>query len=101
MGTYYCVKEAGQCRGQCDICPQPQQMSFDFMETDEISHPAHYTIGKIEVYDFITAWELGFAEGNVIKYVTRSPYKGSALKDLKKARWYLDQLIKEQEDEQL
>lgn len=64
---------------------------------DDVNHPQHYTLGGIEVYDFIKAWELGFAEGNVVKYTVRSPYKGSRLKDLRKARWYLDQLIKEAE----
>ena len=33
--------------------------------------------------------------GNIIKYVTRFPYKGTPVQDLKKARWYLDYLIKE------
>lgn len=66
-------------------------------DEDKVNNPAHYTMGKIEVYDFIKAWELSFAEGNVIKYVVRAPHKGKQLEDLKKARWYLDQLIKEAE----
>jgi len=67
---------------------------------DPINRPNHYLAGKIECLDFIEAWELGFREGNVVKYVVRSPYKGSKLQDLKKARFYLDRLIKEVEDEQ-
>ena len=67
------------------------------MKDDPVSHPSHYTLGKIEVFDFIKAWDMSFPEGNVIKYVTRAPYKGKRLQDLKKARWYLDQLIKEAE----
>lgn len=66
---------------------------------DPVNHPDHYTMGKIEVYDFIKAWDMGFAEGNVVKYVVRAPYKGRAVEDLKKARWYLDQLIKKAEDD--
>lgn len=65
---------------------------------DNINHPDHYTVGKIEVFDFIKAWELSFAEGNVVKYVVRAPYKNRQVEDLKKARWYLDQLIKEAEE---
>lgn len=91
---------------------EAEQLAFDFYVTpahkhstedafdppkDDVSRPAHYTLGKIEVFDFIKAWELSFAEGNVVKYVVRAPYKGSKLKDLKKARWYLDQLISEAE----
>ena len=64
-------------------------------ESDEINRPDHYTAGGIETYDYIKSWEMSFAEGNVIKYVTRAPYKGTQVKDLQKARWYLDQLIEE------
>lgn len=65
---------------------------------DDVNNPFHYTAGTIEVFDFISAWNLSFAEGNVVKYLIRAPYKGSRLKDLKKARWYLDQLIAEAEE---
>lgn len=111
MGTYYCVKNPSECDGSCDICPIPykeKQLEFDFdfielaayseeVPKDDINKPEHYTVGGIEVYDFIKAWELSFAEGNVIKYTVRAPYKNSRLKDLKKAHWYLNQLIKEAE----
>ena len=60
---------------------------------DPVNHPDHYTMGGIEVFDFINAWDLSFPEGNVVKYVVRAPYKGKEVQDLKKARWYLDQLI--------
>lgn len=66
---------------------------------DNINNPEHYTLGKIEVYDFIKAWELEFSEGNIVKYVVRSPYKGKRLDDLKKARWYLNKLIEDAENE--
>ena len=107
MGShYYCVKRPGNCDGGCDICPvyKSKQIEFDFMDDmkpsvdDDVNNPAHYTMGGIEVYDFISSWDLSFDEGNIIKYTVRAPYKGSRLKDLKKARWYLDQLIKAAED---
>lgn len=66
-------------------------------DASEINHPHHYTAGGIEVFDFIRSWSLDFAEGNVIKYVVRGPFKGNRLKDLQKARWYLDRLIEEAE----
>jgi hypothetical protein len=44
---------------------------------------------------------MGFALGNVIKYVMRAPFKGHELEDLRKARWYLDDEIKRQESEAL
>jgi len=40
---------------------------------------------------------MGYAEGNIIKYVSRHKYKGKAIQDLKKARWYLDKMIEELE----
>ena len=42
---------------------------------------------------------MGYGEGNIIKYVSRYKYKGKDLQDLKKARWYLDKLINEVENE--
>jgi hypothetical protein len=64
---------------------------------DKINHPKHYTAGKIEVYDFIEAWNLDFSIGNVVKYVARAPYKGTKLDDLKKAKWYLEKAIEREE----
>ena len=68
------------------------------MAEDKINRPNHYNKNwkgdqTIETYDYIKSWEMGYAEGNIIKYVTRHKYKGKALQDLHKARWYLDQLI--------
>lgn len=52
----------------------------------------HYAIMKIQPIEFILANELGFCEGNVIKYLCRYKRK-NGLEDLKKARQYLDFLI--------
>jgi hypothetical protein len=60
---------------------------------DDVNHPAHYTLGGIEVIDAIEAWSLGFHRGNVVKYVARAGRKRDVLTDLKKARWYLDREI--------
>lgn len=67
------------------------------LTTDLINHPPHYTQGGIDTFDFIKAKGLSYAEGNVIKYITRSRHKGKRLDDLKKAEWYLKQLIMEAE----
>ncbi len=66
---------------------------------DLINKPNHYTAGSIEVLDFIEAWDLDFCAGNVIKYVSRSPYKGSELQDLKKAKFYIERIIQKLESE--
>ena len=72
---------------------------------DVINHPQHYTLGKIEVIDFIEDKGLNFNLGNVVKYVARAGKKKSAgksmdakaLEDLKKAQWYLNREISSRE----
>lgn len=51
----------------------------------------HYQT-EIQPWDFIVANNLGYLEGNVIKYVVRYKSK-NGVEDLKKARHYLDKLI--------
>ncbi|MDE1906538.1 MAG: DUF3310 domain-containing protein [Rhodospirillales bacterium] len=52
----------------------------------------HYKGMPIQPVEFIVANNLGFLEGNVIKYVCRYKAKGG-MQDLEKARHYLDMLI--------
>ena len=61
------------------------------MSKNKIS-PQHYSKYKIEPIDFIQANDLGFCEGNVIKYVLRHKDK-DGLQDLLKAKQYIDFLI--------
>ena len=60
---------------------------------DNVNSPTHYTTGGIETIDFIEAKSLNYNLGNVVKYVSRSDYKGRKLEDLKKAQWYLNREI--------
>jgi len=57
----------------------------------------HYKGKTVQPWDFIAANELGFFEGNVVKYVTRWKDKGG-VQDLHKARHYLDKLIEVADD---
>ena len=60
------------------------------------THPAHYAKCAIEPIEYIIKNNLGFCEGNIIKYVTR--YKSKhGLEDLQKAKYYLERLISEVE----
>lgn len=52
----------------------------------------HYKQMPIEPWDYIAANDLGFFEGNVVKYVTRWREKGD-INDIRKARHYIDKLI--------
>jgi hypothetical protein len=62
---------------------------------DVISHPSHYTDGKIEVIDFIEDKKLGFHLGNAVKYISRAGKKDPTKKveDLRKAAWYINREI--------
>lgn len=52
----------------------------------------HYAALVIEPAEYILRNDIGFCEGNVIKYVSRWRYK-NGVQDLIKARRYLDLLI--------
>lgn len=58
---------------------------------------SHYTKGGIEPWTYIQANNLNFFEGSVVKYVTRWRYK-NGIEDLRKARVYIDELIRQEED---
>jgi hypothetical protein len=57
---------------------------------------SHYKDMAIQPIEFCVANNIPFAEGNVIKYVSRWRKKGG-VQDLKKARHMLDVLIEQQE----
>lgn len=52
----------------------------------------HYKDKGIQPWDYIISNNLGYLEGNVVKYVSRWKDK-NGLEDLQKARHYLDKLI--------
>ena len=52
----------------------------------------HYKNKKIQPITFIMENDLGFCEGNIVKYVTRYKDK-NGIEDLMKARHYIDFLI--------
>jgi len=52
----------------------------------------HYKKQVIQPWDYIAANQLGYFEGNVVKYVSRWKDKGG-VEDLRKARHYIDKLI--------
>lgn len=64
-----------------------------------IDHPQHYggENNDYEAIKVIEAWELDFCLGNVVKYISRAGKKGSCVKDLKKAKWYLERKISQLE----
>lgn len=70
---------------------------------DMVSHPPHYQSDTgLEVIDVIKAFTSDLTgieatdTGNIIKYICRWKHK-NGVEDLKKAKWYLEHLIKEVE----
>lgn len=57
----------------------------------------YYRDGGIETWDYILSHNLGYLEGNVIKYITRYKKK-DGLNDLKKAKHYIEKLIETNEN---
>jgi hypothetical protein len=65
--------------------------------SDPVNHPKHYTQGSLEYLDAVDGLELGFYQGNIMKYVVRYKYKNASqelrIQDLEKALFYLKRLI--------
>jgi hypothetical protein len=53
---------------------------------------SHYKKYKIQPVEFIVKNNIGFCEGNIIKYVLRFKEKGG-VQDLEKAKHYIELLI--------
>jgi hypothetical protein len=75
---------------QVDLAPPPVQRALDRQVGGD-----HYKSMAIQPVQFALENNLGFCEGNVVKYVVRR--KGNRIEDLKKARHYLDLLIEFEE----
>lgn len=73
--------------------------------SDNVNHPNHYNQGGIECINAIKAATVGktgieaFCVGNAIKYLWRYEEK-NGLEDLKKARFYLNRLISEFDEQE-
>lgn len=85
-----CENTEGEC---CDKEP----------DIDMVNHPSHYTQGGIECIDALKAATVSktgieaVCTANAIKYLWRYEEK-NGIEDVKKARWYIDRLIKELEN---
>lgn len=75
-------------------------------KSDPVNHPSHYTQYPVEVIELTR--HMSFTRGNAVKYIARAGFKGGQdkspvdlkkkeLEDLKKARWYVDDDIKQLE----
>lgn len=79
--------------------------SHKILEHDPVEKPSHYRQTDWEAIDVIknsmTVDEYqGYLRGNIMKYTMRYRYKTSPVEDLRKARWYLEELIKDVADDE-
>lgn len=72
---------------------------------DMVNHPKHYTQGGIECIDALKAATVGksgieaVCVANIIKYCWRYEEK-NGIEDVRKAKWYIERLLKELEESQ-
>lgn len=79
--------------------PKPIRNTHEFKDDEVLPNALHIQIGgdhyvkmKIQPVEYIEANNIPFIEGCVIKYLTRWRDKGG-IKDLEKAKHYIDLLI--------
>lgn len=79
--------------------------NMDENVSDMVNHPQHYTQGGIECIDALKAATVGkrgieaVCVANVIKYLWRYEEK-NGIEDVRKAKWYIERLLKELEESQ-
>lgn len=90
------------CGRSAEVTAGARSQFFKCAGSDMVNSPAHYNQAGIECIDALTAATSGksgieaVCVANVIKYLWRYELK-NGVEDVKKARWYLDRLIKEME----
>lgn len=79
---------------------------MDFIENQNVDHPAHYNQAGIECIDALKAATINkppfeaVCVANAIKYLWRYEDK-NGLEDVQKAEWYIRRLLKELEDKSM
>lgn len=82
-----------------------EEVEMDGGSTDMVNHPKHYTQGSIECIDALKAATVGkrgieaVCVANVIKYLWRYEEK-NGIEDVRKAKFYIERLLKELEESQ-
>lgn len=80
-----------------------EEVKMSDSSSDVVNHPKHYTQGGIECIDALKAATVGkrgieaVCVANVIKYLWRYEEK-NGIEDVRKAKWYIERLLKELEE---
>ena len=85
-------------RSECvdGFCPMPSKP----MPVDIVNHPDHYCQNGMEAIDVMQAFSdkeefVGHLRLTTIKYLLRMHTKDTPEVNVRKAKWYLDRLVKE------
>lgn len=90
-----------------DYCVADILATESLYDRSQVEHPSHYNAGNIECIDALDSMMDSYSDVHpklasyawqVVKYVWRAPIKGNMLRDLRKADFYLDRLIRKIED---
>ena len=114
-GCSYCLLEKFSGEDYCDfdewsddklaIAYDHVYKNMDENVPDMVNHPQHYTQGGIECIDALKAATVGkrgieaVCVANVIKYLWRYEKK-NGIEDVRKAKFYIERLLKELEESQ-
>ena len=63
------------------------------IKNDDVNHPTHYTKHPSGIECIEITEHMNFNCGNAVKYIWRADLKEDAIKDLKKAKWYIEREI--------
>ena len=97
--NWYKELDQASCENAEDSCCGKES------NVDMVNHPSHYTQGGIECIDALKAATVSktgieaVCTANAIKYLWRYEEK-NGIEDVKKARWYIDRLIRELEEKE-
>ena len=77
-----------------------QEIFEESMNQDNVNSPQHYKQYTLEAIEGIKGSMSneefqGYLKGAALKYLWRYKYKQAPVEDLRKAKWYLDKLLKE------
>ena len=95
--SWYKEIDQASCENAQDSCYGKES------NVDMVNHPSHYIQGGIECIDALKAATVSktgieaVCTANAIKYLWRYEEK-NGIEDVKKARWYIDRLIRELEE---
>jgi len=89
---------AGEKMARYRMDLQTDKLYQKHQQEELVNNPPHYTHGGIETIDYMEAKSTpeefsGHLRLTAIKYLSRAGLKESTLMDLKKAQWYVNELV--------